>query len=640
MAPKPHLLVIPFAALAVGGGCQDYLFKGRDTGTAPFQDADTAHAPDTSADTVDIDADSVPVDTSVKTCPDSWPDRAVAVDDTCAAVPVDWNLHELWEYDDELSMVTAHAGRFDDTDGDGVITRGDAMSLWGCPYSLYRAPGSAVLVDGATGTLDRRDATYDNNYRMYARTADFDSSRLGMEIASPTDVRGSGAFLASADEASTYAWNFYADDVIGVPWFVDMDGDGAPEVVVGHLVLDPTDGRILRDLDPGTYSIHTVAADLDGDGLPELVSITSGGVGIWPGTGGNPAICPLGHLDIAQFAIGNLDGDADGEIVVAGDHVLAICEADGTLDASIARSSVGGATVGIGELDGDPEPEIVIDDNTNDGTTQTAAIVAYDTDLTELWRHPEDMSGGAWNPFTLSDLDGDGRHEIIVREHYALTILDSTGDLLATAPTGFGNNHWKNGPLVVDVDGDDLAEIVVSGSDPTMQVFENDAGGWLIDEAGVPSPGMDQHPGILNEDGTVPSPAERFWTDPARNVWQGHAIGTPDRPNLAVTIDDVCAESCTRADAAYVVTVYVENLGATDVLEPIGVDLQRASDGVVVGSAVVAAGLPSGVARAVEVRVPVTDAIGGLRASVDPGAAILECDELDNTADWTDLPCP
>lgn len=105
----------------------------------------------------------------------------------------------------------------------------------------------------------------------------------------------------------------------------------------------------------------------------------------------------------------------------------------------------------------------MIDDNTNDGTTQTAAIVAYDTDITEIWRYPEDMSGGAWNPFTLADLDGDGRQEIVVREHYA---------------------------------------------------------------------------------------------------------------------------------------------------------------------------------RAAAVRIPVSDAIGGLRASVAPGAAILECDEIDNTADWTDLPCP
>ncbi|MCU1422226.1 MAG: hypothetical protein JWN36_1877, partial [Microbacteriaceae bacterium] len=302
--------------------------------------------------------------------------------------------------------------------------------------------------------------------------------------------------------------------------------------------------------------------------------------------------------------------------------------------AEVPTVSSAGALIGVGELDGDPEPEIVLDYNGVVDGALVSGLIVYDEHLAELWRVP--MSDVGWHPFTLADLDGDGLHEIVVRDHDALTIYGPDGTLLATIPTGNSNNHWKNVPLVVDLDGDGLAEIVVSGSAPAVQVFESAAGGWLVPDPDVPAPGVDFHPGILNVDGTVPAETD-WWT--AANVWQGHAAiaGGPALPNLTVSIAEVCGEGC--VDDLYV-TVYVANAGAADIAEPVPVSVTRIADGVEVASGRLAPPLAAGTERALELRVPVASAVGGLRATVDRDAAILECDETDDAAVWSDVVCP
>lgn len=618
--------------------CQDYrLGAGKDDPPGAGPDSDPTIDTQDSAQSVDSDTAAASGD-----CPDDWPDRAVAVRSDCSLPPADWSLKELWHLDEpQIEAVTAHAARFDDTDGDGAITRADTMSLWGCPYSLHSSTGGQIVVDGPTGALVREETGFAGSYRTYARTADFDPMHLGMEVGLPTDIFRDGTYWHGANAGST-SWgpklsDSHATTQLGTPWFVDAGSDGTLDVIVGSLLLDPTTGAIERVLDPNLSNPSNVAADLDRDGLPEIIAASGRGAAIWPGTGGDPFICPTPSYDIILFGVGNLDDDEDGEVVAATSHLLTVCDTDGAVLASLVSETPGGSVVGIGEIDGDPEPEIVTDFNYYDGTDYQHGIVAYDTALNELWRWSSTEIG--WNPFTLADLDGDGMQEIVVRELNALTILDGAGVEITSIEAGTSNNHWKNVPLVVDVDGDDLAEIVVSGSSPVIQVIENSSGGWLVDEGGVPAPGADQHPGIMNEAGEVPTVPEIFWADPRRNVWQGHPLGdgTAHLPDLAVTIDAVCAESCS---ADYQVTVYVSNIGPEPAIEPIHVSLVRVTDGVEVGSGTLPAPLDSGVARALDVSVPVASATGGLRAVVDPNGQILECDEADAAATWMDLPCP
>lgn len=621
--------------------CSDYGVNGEKPDPSS-QAADTAEPTEDTGDTrdtgdgADSGADGT-IDDTAPTCEHTWPDRAATIDASCPDRPgADWILTELWRYDRaDMELVTTHAGRFSDDDGDGVITPADGMGLWLSPYSLY-AHGDGHVLLNAVGAEERLDTSYARTYRTYARTADFDPARLGAEVGVLEYIYRDGTYWSAGDEGVQYA-RARTGDACCIPWFVDLDLDGLPEVLVGDVALDAVDGDLLVALSDASPSASTVAADLDRDGIPEIVTLASpGGVGIWDAGGGYPTVCAssIPVEQIAMFAIANLDADDDAEILAAGEHLLALCDADGTLLAEIATDSAAGSVIGVGELDGDPEPEILLDYNGVVDGAFTAGIVVYDETLQELWRVEIPPSG--WNPFSLADLDGDGLHEIIVREAEDLVILGPTGVTLATIATGFGNNSWMNVPLVVDVDGDDLAEIVVSGSAPAVQVFENAAGGWLVEGAEVASPGVGHHPGIVNVDGTVPSESA-WWLD--ANVWQGHAApaGGRELPNLIVAIETVCSDDC--VNDAFVV-VYVTNAGTADVLEPVPVSLTRIDSGAVVAEGRLDAPLPAGTSRALELTVSIADASAGLVATLDVDGVILECVEGDNDASWVGSVCP
>ncbi len=628
--------------------CSDYAINGEKpapSSQAVDTAAPTADTGDTSdpADSADTGSNGT-IDDTAPTCERTWPDRAVSIDASCPDRPVaDWALTELWRYDRaDMESVTTHAGRFSDDDGDGVITPADGMGPWVSPYTLYTYGDGHVLLDAA-GAEERVDTSYAGTYRTYARTADFDPARLGAEVGVHECIYQDELYWSVGDEGSQYARATTSDgnprtpDGMGIPWFVDLDLDGLPEVLVGDVAFRAVDGAwfaALSDASPGAW---TVAGDLDRDGFPEIVSLAAaGGVGIWEAGGSYPTVCAssIPVEQHAMFAIANLDADDDAEVLAAGEHLLALCDADGTLLAETTTDSYSGSVIGVGELDGDPEPEIVLDYNGVVDGAFTAGIVVYDEALQELWR--VEIPEYGWNPFSLADLDGDGLHEILVREADDLVILGPTGVTLATIATGYGNNSWMNVPLVVDVDGDDLAEIVVSGSWPAVQVFENAAGGWLVEGAEVASPGVGHHPGIVNVDGTVP--AESAWWLEA-NVWQGHAApaGGRELPNLTAAIEAVCSDDCA---GDVFVTVYVTNSGTADVLEPVPVSLTRIDSGAVVAEGRLDAPLPAGMSRALELTVSIADASAGLAATLDGAGIILECLEGDNDANWVGVVCP
>jgi hypothetical protein len=114
--------------------------------------------------------DDPPFADELVACEDGpWEDRTVQLAD-CTAPTVEWDLVERWRYyEPSLRSVTVHSGRFADSDGDGDITRADAMSLWGAPFSLYDEGVGHILVD-ADGALVRLDRSYAGTWHTFART--------------------------------------------------------------------------------------------------------------------------------------------------------------------------------------------------------------------------------------------------------------------------------------------------------------------------------------------------------------------------------------------------------------------------------------------------------------------------------------
>jgi len=226
------------------------------------------------------------------------------------------------------------------------------------------------------------------------------------------------------------------------------------------------------------------AGDLDGDGAPDIVVIGSASAmlvlwGEGDGSVGAPEIVPLGLADLEDIAIGDVDDDGDVDIVVASESnstlVTVLAEADGLAE-PIASVIMGQPrAIGLAQFDGEGAIDVLfVSGGTNarvargqgDGTFMTdggldvalgsdngSRMIIGDVDddawidavvlhpnvegdnITVVWGGaggpglgPKLRASGGQNDVALADLDGDGVPEIVV--------VDRGNDRLSITPLG------------------------------------------------------------------------------------------------------------------------------------------------------------------------------------------------------------
>ncbi len=574
------------------------------------------------------------VDSGLAPCQDeTWPDTAVTVLDSCTLPVAEFELVELWSTADPglVGVSTLAAGRFEDADGSGDIGPADPVLLLAMPHGTSSSSTSGpTLLDG-DGDVMSTVLEFNGAHRCYATVGDLDGTRSGMEAFLGWYWHASNAEVGGMDEFGL-VWRAGLDEssLDGYPWLLDLEADGVPEVLWGGAVRDPLTGEILVELDGASDDGQAVAADLDLDGLPEIIaSTTQDDVVIWNVAGERLASFAGFSFDYgpALFAVGNLDGDEQGEVVVSSYGQLSIIELDGTVRATTESGSSTGALMGLAELDGDELPEIVIDYN-GGSAKDGAGIAAYDSDLSPLWRRT--ASHQSWSPFAVADLDADGLHELVVRDGQTLLILDASGELLGWTESPQVGGYMST-PLVADIDGDDLAEIAVASNEGWMAVYESPTGGWAVRGADRPWPGLDHFPGDREYDGSLPAAGDAHWLRPGENVWQGLAAGAPDLPDLGLEL----AERCVQPDGGTRFTVYVANHGPADLEEPVQLRLSLAADGSELARAESPSCIPSGSASALQLEVALEDPQAALIFSVDDDERVAECAELGNSLSWS-----
>ncbi|MFN7145749.1 MAG: FG-GAP repeat domain-containing protein [Myxococcota bacterium] len=553
------------------------------------------------------------------------PDGVVVVDATCEGAPTSpsWDLSVRDRTPLPAFATELHATRVEDVDGDGLITAADPMQLWvesGLKHlSLHDADTTwrAEHVVGAyraTAAVGELDPTTPGSEILVAWSEQDPSERVGRE------------YLTLGDEGGVF-FERESPSALDNPWLTDLEGDGTIEAIVNGRILDATTGAWLADLEGIPQDVYgvNVTADLDRDGVQEIISRRGNAVDLLNADGSlrNTCRARTAHRSsfMATFAVGNLDGDADGEFVAAGGDFVAVCDTDGTLLTSIELGLSQPSSVAIGELDGDPEPEIVVVDG--------PAAYALDHDLTLKWTYTG--PNWCWFPLSLVDLDNDGLHEVLIHVEQDLKVLSPTGVELAVVDLGNTySSSWMSQPVVADLDGDGLAEIVVG--DDELFVITNADGGWRVPEAEVGWAGMDHFPGDRAVDGSIP-PASPFWLE--SNVWNGHPAGPVGTADLGVAVTDVCVDTC-EGDA--VVTVAVGNHGVEDLHHAATVEVWSADGGDLLGTTVLAPSLGSGVSRSVAVTVPADRLAEGLAARVS--TPVAECDLVTNEAEWRGSVCP
>jgi hypothetical protein len=343
-------------------------------------------------------------------------------------------------------------------------------------------------------------------------------------------------------------------DYATAPLLVDLDHDGAPEIVAGRVILHATGvtrgvgehgrgswGELFAGLSEAGLA---AAADLNLDGVDEVVV-------------GNAVYGPDGqtlwsHGDDGMVAIANLDADPEAErIVCSYDAVRAIDDDHSLLwgPLTIGAGTNIAAPAAIGDLDGDGLPEIIVGGGD--------VIVALHHDGTELWTSPSVNVTGAAGA-SLADLDGDGWLEVLYADEQNLWVLNGLTGAARLQATEHSSSTMMEYPVVADVDGDGEAEILVaqSGADNTHAIAIFGAppnGAWAA------GPDLwNQHAYArthVEPDGGIPLSALPFAD---HNTWHA-APANPPAPDLALTLAEVCTFACDDDNVVITVQVELEN---------------------------------------------------------------------------------
>lgn len=499
-----------------------------------------------------------------------------------------------------------------DDNGDQRI---DSRDIPDVVFHTTDAEGSAIVavsgLDGSRHWTFRATAAHPIlGFLGQAAAADLD----GDGIAEVIGHQSNGRLLALRHDGELL---WVSDAVPGIgsrglggPAVGDLDADGVPEIAYGRAVVSNT-GRLIAVgtgntgqnynyyglfgtvLPPGVGSYpQSIIADIDLDGRNELVAgdtvyrLDGSELGIvWNAT------VPDKLMVDGFSAVANLDGDPEAEIVYVSSNQIMVLNHDGSTFAGRREMlpfywweipSYWGGPPTVADLNGDGTPEILV--------VTSRQVIAYTAGLGRLWQRPILGDFGGFHTATAFDLDGDGVREVMVlgetSGNDALTFFVLDG---ATGATRYSRpNISKTAmefPVVVDVDGDGRAEILV----PSNTSFGGDSSTRGLHVLGHPSwrwtrPIWNQygyHVTNVALDGTVPSPQRPPWT--AHNIYRANRELSPPaevlKANASISFPRVGA----AGSVGVPVTVRVGNGGLAALPAGVRVELFDAAD---------AAGLP------------------------------------------------
>jgi hypothetical protein len=460
----------------------------------------------------------------------------------------------------------------------------------------------------------------------------------------------------------------------GGPSIADLDGDGVPEIVMGATVFDNL-GNLLWDgvdaaglLGPAGQGINwrngsaanldytgtmSVVADLDSvvDGVTgrrhqEVITgrtvYRSDGTVLWEAAIDLPDGFP---------AIGDFNLDSKPEVVVAANGTVRIH--DGLTGALLWSYTIpGNGRLGpptVADLDGDGYPDIGVAGSNQYVTLRVDLSVPTPTlAQAELWSVTTQDASSSMTGSSVFDFEGDGKAEVVYNDELFLRVFDGEdGTILYEQPnTSYTALEY---PIIVDVDNDGQAEIVVGTNEfecgdvlqnclpgfAGIRVFGDAAKNWVSTRRI-----WNQHSYHINnvdELGRIPAQEERSWL--SHNSYRLNALLTAD-PQAAP--DLVPYELQTQGQGCGIlVQVWVYNQGAARVGSglPVSFYLVNGATETYVGTTQTLRALEPGDAERVELFIePSIQGLVTVRVKIDDGGPGVgntanECDEGNNEVD-------
>ncbi|GHT43575.1 hypothetical protein FACS189438_1060 [Bacteroidia bacterium] len=357
--------------------------------------------------------------------------------------------------------------------------------------------------------------------------ADVDNDRKGEIVVACQDgllrcYTHDGAFLGNPNTpkwTSSAAYPYLSPSPVSqcVSLIVaDIDGDGNAEILAGNNIYAAESGNFLVALPAGgrgyanghSQSYMPVFADINNDGIQEVVAgntvyqvvITDRATP----TGNTATILAQISMPDGFTAVADIDGDGTLDVIVTGRNLPVSNEACMYVWDGAAAAQIGNTVTipsNLGRISRPFAGDITSNGRPNIAFTYTNKIEAYEYDsktnqFNNLWSKPTTDASGA-TTMSMFDFNQDGEVELVYRDETQLRIIGKDGEN-KTAFRCYSATHTEY-PVIVDLDRDGHADILVSGSET------------------VPSPGPNQV--RLYSYGSI-TPGQ--WA-PARSVWNQHA---------------------------------------------------------------------------------------------------------------------
>ncbi len=411
-------------------------------------------------------------------------------------------------------MCAPVVANLNDDNGDGGVDRNDIPDIIFNTFagSQYNYNGTLRAISG-DGSCELFSVTgYQTLPGCNPAVGDIDNDGLVEIVAVEeyTDSSRTTARILAFENDGTFKWSsdyltlsFFSNTAS--PGIADIDNDGMPEVVVGSIVLN-SDGTTKWTGDGGNERLNSVIADINLDGKSEIIA-------------GNTAYDSNGNilwrneaLSDGFLAVANFDDDAFPEIVLVSGGYVYLLEHTGEVvwgpvdlpPAGTSRDHGGPPT--IADYDNDDEPEI--------GIAGGYRYVVFESDGTVKWSSPTRDYSSNRTGSSVFDFEGDGIAEVAYAdEHYLRIYRGTDGQVLFQ--TYIGSGTLLELPVIVDVDNDNNAEVVVAsnsyafGGKTGIQVF-GDANDTWVNTRKI----WNQHAYSItnvNEDGTIPQYPANNW---------------------------------------------------------------------------------------------------------------------------------
>ena len=428
----------------------------------------------------------------------------------------EWTGSNEFPLSDQV-ICTPLVGNLTDDNNDGKIDLKDIPDIVFISFksNYYQKEGTVRVIsgDGSKEHFSIGPVSYGNKYfeafpTYNSALGDVDNDGI-LEIIVVMNDQADNKWLAVFENTGAIKWisEDFSSSQLTRPVSVDiadLDANGAPEIIIGNLILSNTGKTLMIGKEDNGLNNSTVA-DIDLDNQLEIIAgrtaYEANGKVLWH----------INFLDEGFTAVANFDNDDHPEIVHVGRGKVSLIEHTGDLIWGPKEIAPGGPFKGdggppmISDVDGDGDVEICV--------AGTSKLSVFNKNGTILWsvniKDPSSVTTAS-----AFDFDGDGRTEIVYSDSETLKILNGrNGNLLFEDQVGSGT--FIEMPVIADVDNDNSAEIVVpcnsyvSGNVNGIRVYEDENDHW-VNTRKI----WNQHAYVItniNDDGTIPKMPKNNW---------------------------------------------------------------------------------------------------------------------------------